>query len=410
MANNVLELCEKYTEHLNFDLDLAKKIENFKLQWISKDDDHLDFITSNLTGTHVIRFSARDEEMLYTDVFGVDKDNFEYDLWKVPGINKNFRVSSNPTFILLMYLCHMYLKSKLSKQNIEIVVTNLYMLFAFKVLGSIYSNYFKYPCDRATAKMVYERQSDRYLLKKYGSWQAVLEYRARDLYNPANSDINVKRIKTFSTDDVVKLLNDLQGRIRDIIKNVYVIISNVKEDGTTIGDSSLIGIGGEDNEEIIKDTDNKILSYIKYINNIFSTPVDFVQDDLLDLIRDKKLCPGVDKNMLKAVLIHISSNDSMYLVKDKINIPEYLISNAMGYLTNKGLTTNMSNRLYEVFISLKAYWSSSSVKDPILKKIKAFYTDEVIAATGKRTTYIVATYVIAVLLYIFIRAYRMSKK
>ena len=114
--------------------------------------------------------------------------------------------------------------------------------------------------------------------------------------------------------------------------------------------------------------------------------------------------------MLKAVLIHISSNDSMYLVKDKINIPEYLISNAMGYLTNKGLTTNMSNRLYEVFISLKAYWSSSSVKDPILKKIKAFYTDEVIAATGKRTTYIVATYVIAVLLYIFIRAYRMSKK
>ena len=117
MAKTVLELCEEYTAHLSYDLDLAKKIEEFKLKWSYKNDDHLEFLASNLTGVHVIRFSARDEEMLYRDVFGVDKDDFEYELWRTPGINKNFKVSSNPTFMLLMFMAHKYLNTKLPKQQ-----------------------------------------------------------------------------------------------------------------------------------------------------------------------------------------------------------------------------------------------------------------------------------------------------
>ena len=407
MAKTVLELCEEYTAHLSYDLDLAKKIEEFKLKWSYKNDDHLEFLASNLTGVHVIRFSARDEEMLYRDVFGVDKDDFEYELWRTPGINKNFKVSSNPTFMLLMFIAHKYLNTRLPKQQIELVVTNLYFIFAFKVLGSIYSQYFKYPTSLAVAKMVYEKQNDKYLLKQCGSWQGVLEYRAEDLLLPSN--VNHKRLKTFKTDDVVKMLNDLQGRLRDIIKNVFVLIKEASDENKIISDTSLIE---EDDEagERIRETDNKTASYIRYINDIINSPGDFIQEDLLTFIRDRKLFPNTDKDNLREILKYISNTGDITLTKEQVNIPEYLITNAMLYLTRKGFTDNLSQKLYSALIAIKAYWSSSSVNDPILKKIKAHLSTLVTKAVSRRTNYIVATYVLATMLYIFIRAYRRSNK
>ena len=76
------------------------------------------------------------------------------------------------------------------------------------------------------------------------------------------------------------MLNDLQGRLRDIIKNVYVLIKEASDENKIISDTSLIE---EDDEagERIRETDNKTASYIRYINDVINSPGDFIQDDLL---------------------------------------------------------------------------------------------------------------------------------
>lgn len=404
---DIKDVCASFTSHINFDLNFAKLLEEFRIQWGYKSDEYIDFLASNLVGVHKIRFSAKDEDALYYDVLEIDYSALEYEIHRTPGINKQWKVSSNPTLIILMYLCHKYMNSNLPNDKKEYIVTNIYLIFAFKILGSLYSNYFKfYQVDPAIAKVVYEKLSNKFLLKRLPNWQAVLEYRARDLFE--NGSENKKRVLRFTTDDCIKLVNDLQSRLRDMVKNIFLLIKQVEESGEKVTSTSLIEIDSEEGGERIKESSNDAVNYIRFINNVISSSSDFVQSDLIELLRDKKLFPKLEANRMSIVLTHISEQKNL-TIKKNISILEYLITDALRYLSTKGISNDLKSQLYDVLLKLKAYWSSSSVKDPNLKEIKAWLGKNTTAAIGLRNTGTVSMYVIATMVYIFIRAFRMDK-
>ena len=111
---------------------------------------------------------------------------------------------------------------------------------------------------------------------------------------------------------------------------------------------------------------------------------------------------------MSIVLTHISEQRDL-TIKKNISILEYLITDALRYLSTKGISNDLKSQLYDVLLKLKAYWSSSSVKDPNLKEIKAWLGKHTTEAIGLRNTGTVSMYVIATMVYIFIRAFRMDK-
>ena len=162
-----------------YDIFLKKEIGNelylalkfFRINWTQKSDDYIEFLGNNLTGVQPIRFSTLDEQTFY-NILNVDHDSLQKELYKVKGINKDFRTISNATYLTLVYLMHKFsITRELDNKTKEDAVKELYYIFCYKVISSLNSHYFKYNIDVSIAKAINERMTARYLVKRFNSWQ-----------------------------------------------------------------------------------------------------------------------------------------------------------------------------------------------------------------------------------------------
>ncbi|MCI4435728.1 MAG: hypothetical protein JHC33_02810, partial [Ignisphaera sp.] len=279
MKKDIKDVCGEYLRHLSFDVKLLMEFKKYRLNWAQKNSSHIEFLGSNLTGVHNIRYSSVDEDMLFIDILNVDQNKLRNDLYLVPGINKAHKVASNVTYITLVYLMHMFSQSKLKNDDKSDAIKELYYIFAYKAISSLYTNYFPYPVSESVAKMVYERLSNRYLIKKLGTWQDVLEYRTRDLLH---GGIHYNRILNLNTDNATRIIADMQSRLRENIKEIYNVLVEVNASNERIYSSSMIQTDeeGESTRDITVRPDN----YILYINSIIRNENDFINDDLVYLI------------------------------------------------------------------------------------------------------------------------------
>lgn len=399
LFKDLLEVCDKHMANTLIDINLVRDLKSFRLAWAQKSTEYIEFLGSSLVGVHNVRFSFIDEENLYQNVLHIDRDNLDYDVKRTKGINPAYKVSSNPTFIILTYLMHRLLTSNLNKKDIEDGVRECYYIFAYKVIGSLYSNYFKYPVDEGIAKVVYERMNNKYLLKGH-SWQEVFNYRATDLLPPHG--LHYARLLKYDTYEIVRVINDLQGRLREIVKNAYIILAKVTEDNEKIGSSSQLTTIGEDGEIAFRETLNDVAQMVNYTRSLLSKPNDFVKDSLVELLLDDRLFPKLKKDILLGTLRFISLKVDMH-TKDKLDVIEYIIITTITYLRRRGITANYKDKVYEILIHMKNYWSTTTVTNKAIADVKDYLSEVVTASSGLRTNYVVATYVLAIILYIFLR-------
>jgi hypothetical protein len=276
-------------------------------------------------------------------------------------------------------------------------IREAYYIFAYKAISSLITWYFNYDLDVPTAKAVYERLSNRFLIKKLGSWQAVFTERANDVLP---GGLHWNRVIRYSTDDATRMVADLQGRIRDLVKNIYEIIVEVKEANEKINSSSMIGNVGEDDQEGIVDQIDRPDIYYKYITGIIASPVDFINDDYVYLVCKLTNLKQTDK--LVDTLRYISAN----IHNNKVNTKfvETSINATFKYLRTKGITHDYKKRIYEILLHMKGYWSSSSVRDKDILEAKKYVKNIIKTATGIKTEWVLSTICISILIYVFLRA------
>lgn len=391
-------------EHINVTNDLtalSNELLKYNLAWIQKGDIYIDFLGSNLFGVHAIRFSENDENMLFTDVLKTDRSLLRSDIYQLKDIDKNRKVTSDETLLTLVFLMHKYATSNLDDNFKNEAIKKLYFIFAFKVISSLYSHYFTYQVDISIAKAVYEKLTTRFLLKKLGSWNEVFEYRAKDVME---GGLHYKRLLKLDTILATKIVSDLQGRLREIVKYMYPVLIKVKEENLKIVSTSIIDEGDE--EDGIKDNTTRPDIYVNYLRSIFNKPTDFLNDDLVYLI--KSINPNVDEDKFVDTLKYLSNN-----VVPKIGEPDDIIENtvqiSINYLKSKNIHNNYNEHAYESLKYMKGYWSSSSVKDPVVKTTKEVIYNIAQKATGKKTNWLLASITISVLMYIYLRSIYKNK-
>ena len=399
------DFLNEYIRKVKYDDKFFNTIRSYKLSWIQKSPEYIEFMGSNMLGVHKVRFSTIDEEILFEEIFKIDGKDLQKKLYTIPGINKNFKVQSNNVYITLTYAMHMVINSTSMKQaNKRECLIDLYFIFAFKALTSLLSRYFiNYTADPAIAKMVYEKMSNRFLIKKLGDWNSVFLYRAEDVLEKG---LHYKKLKTYNTDDAVKIIADMQGRIRDIVKNIYALYMEVIGSGDKIiATSSLEDTGeGELGNKGVTTSKNK---YINYLRSAQLNPYDFVKDDLITLITN--FAAYTEKEDLITTLKYISTSVH---VKDNSedDFNYYALTITFAYLATRGITDNYNKNIIAVIRYMKNYWGSHNIKDPNAKRIKKIVTDIVMNATGIRTTNKVASTAVSVLLYLFLRAIIVDSK
>ena len=395
MYKDIKDVFKIYLKDTKYNTGLYLKIKDFRLGWTVKSSEYTEFLGGVLLGIHNIRFSSRDEEILFTEILNIDANNLRSDIYQVKGINPNWKVSSNHTYLTLLYLMHAFLtEGTLSKSNLVDVIKELYYIFAYKTMSSLVSHGFKHNVKESIAKATYEKLSNKYIIRRVGSWQGVFEYRAQDVLPP--NGLHIKALKKFTTEDAMSMANDIQGRIRDMFKNIYSVMMTVINEGSSINDTTLNN--DTDEESTIKDITNRSDLYITNINTIINKSNDFIKDDIITLI--SSTLPNLDDDALRNALYYISKHYDQskddYVIK--------IITNDIDYLNTNGYTTEYLNDIVDILYKLKGYWNSSRVTNKEIPYIKKEVSKIVTKSIKFKTKWVITTVSTGVILYIFVRS------
>lgn len=395
---NIKDVFEYHLKDLKVDKELIDKLRKFRYYWSQKDINYIEFLGSGLLGVHPIRFSTNDEDLFFVDILNIDKNMLKTDLHALEGINKSWKVTSNNVYLTVMYLIYKFYNSNLKINDKLDGIRECYYIFAFKVISSLVTHYFSYNVDTAIAKAVYEKMSNKFILKKLGTWQAFIEYRANDVLP---NGLHYNNLNNITTDSAVKAIADLQSRIRDAVKNSYTVLLEVKEQNEKINSSSVL----EHNEDDvgIKDVSNRPDIYVNYIKSIYKNTNDFINDDIIYLL--ESTTNRLDVDMLIATLKYISNHADI----NKYDFIEYSINSNIKYLFTKNIRTDYNKHVLEIIKYLKGYWSASIIKDQTTKELKKHMLEITKKATNKKTLWSLAIIVNSVYIYIFIRSLSRNK-
>lgn len=394
---------EAYFKNIVFDKKFYEAVQAYRLAWAQKNPDYIDFLGGNLTGTVPIRFSTVDEDKFFIDLLRVDRSKLEYDYHHLHGINKSFQVSSNVVYLTLVYLMYRTIESKTIDKYKNDLLKELYYIFAYKAISSLITHYFKYNVDESIAKVVYEKLSNRFLLKKLGSWQEVFNYRTKSILPQG---LHYDRLVHLDTENATIIIADMQGRIRELMKNIFSVMMTVINNNEKIYSTSLIEV--DDEGESTRSVANSYDKYSRYLKSIINLPNDFINDDLVYLT--SHIVNNLDNDRFVETLKYISENyDFITKHKNAIDFIDISIETTISYIRTKGIITDYHKHALDILKHMKGYWSSSSVKDKEIKQVKEFLNDITYIAIGKKTKWVLASITIAVLLYIFLRSIYIKK-
>ena len=401
--HDVKPIFDEEMAHLKIDAHFIKRINEFQVGFVNKNEEHMTFFGGNTTGVQVVRFTQQDKDKWFTDVIEADDITLEEKLRALPAINEKFHISSDTFNLSVAWVLHAIKNSPLlnDKQK-DTGMMDASLILNYKFLTSLLYQYYKYRADPEVAQAAYAQLSLKFALKQHGSWQAVLRFRCQSLL--ADDSIHVDTIRDFNIDgDIVYLLNDTQGRIRDMLKNIYGEFLKVNRQGGRItSTSATIEFEGE---EILKDKTRNLANYTRYLHTVVSDKNSFIKDELIIVISSvQHTMPA--KHLVKT-LQWISDN---YRHNSKLKLEDFVdmtLVHSFGYLSDHRNMVRETNNLAQLVANLRGVYMSSRSTDVELLNVRERAEEIVVEATGIRNDSAIASVRTGLLLYIVLRAYTM---
>lgn len=396
MLNDLLPSMKSLLPNVVIDKSFLKRIEAFNYRWLFKNDDHIEFFGGATIGVQTVRFSKLDDNIFY-DTFDIDFKSVEAGILKIKSIDHKRQVSSNPHYLILIYFMYLTLHAeKLSDKEKKAIIEQLYYTFAYRVISGRMVHYFPYPLDPNIAKTVLEKLSNRYILKKCGSWNKMLEYRAKDILP---GGLHYKALDKFDPDKVQYIIADLYNRLKDVFKNIYPIIIQVKENKEAIGTTSSTAQIGDDDEHY---SDDMVSSgqYVDYIKSIIFDQGTLIRYELVTVVAKRvgKITPD---DLLRSI-----SNLKEIEPKPLYTVLEEIIPNTLDFLYRKGITSNYTRNIFSIVNMLKGYLLANKVKHKAVLLVKDLFLDYVPTIYQKRPSNTVINHcMVATVVYLIIRSF-----
>ena len=402
MYKDIKYFFKKNMPQLRASISLTKKLKNFRLIWSTKNYEYIDFLSSNLLGVYDIKFSKLDDNMLMESTLGVKNYiKLQKEIYKVRGIEKNYNIGSNIIYQTLLYIIYLYATDKkLKKEDVGAGIMEACLIMQYRMFTSLHSHYFsEYTIPEYIASDVYNKLSQKYLIKKLGSWQEVFKYRAQSCID--KKSIIHKKFKEYTTKDSLYALANIQTNIREQIKFIFRILIKVLEENNIHTPEKAFFVGGDDNLEQLRDVDSNIFKTINYIKSIAINTNDFIDRKTMLIVLS--LFNGTKFEEFYRILKSMSNPDKVD-AKNIEYIVEKIIMISYTYLNKLNLNVNDKKNLTKVITAVKFYWSSSKVKNEDMADIKSKVNELVNIFTARKTKWVITTYTLAYILYVFLRS------
>ena len=385
---------------VKLDPDYLKRLQAYITHFLNRNSDHVAFFGGNLTGVYVVRFTDADRREFFDSFVGVEESVLTPHLHALDGINPDFQVSSDPFNLACMYLAYALGRTtKLNPKLKDQAQHSILLLMNIRLLTSLLFRFFRYPADPDIAKATYEALSFKFSLRRLGSWLKVLEERADNIR--AKDSLHYKVIANFDKDrDIVYAINDIQGRLRDMLKNITGIHMQLHASGSRIQTvSSVVEIDGV---EQLRDQTKSLQKYTRYITGIIADRNSFIKEELVGVIeRNSKALPSRPfRSTLEWFSEHYGKRETE-LINRCIN---NLLVHAFDYLNaNRTLFRNAVD-LPNLLTKLKGTYMASRNSDALLQSVKDDMESIVFKATGSKNDAVIAAVRTGTMLYVVARA------
>ncbi len=402
-ANELKSFFETTFPSLVATKELANRLLDFQIRFVTKNQDHMEFFGGNLTGVHIVRFTPADMDKFFLDVLDIEEEEVKEGLFALPGVNKKHKVASDPFNNVCMYLIHIFLSSKLPENVKKIGAVSTALILNYRYITSRLFRGFKYPADPQTAIAAYAALNNKFILKRLGTWHAVLEDRTKDLVQ--EDGLHYKVLLNFTDDKKIKYaITDTQGRVREIFKNVYGEFVKIHERGKKIrATSSTFEFEGE---EMLKDKTNGLLAYIHYANSIVEDKNSIIKQEIIDAVCD--IVKTASPILLEQTLQWISDNAKFTNQKIIKEFIELVLVHSFKYLQDNKNVVSRTTDLLSLAIILKGVYTSSRSSDEDLYKLRNL-GEKIIKKTGLiKSPSMLASVRTVLMLYIVIRVFAMN--
>lgn len=386
-----------FGRYITVDNELMKRIKQFRMEWAIKKIDsntsNLDFLSGVTMGVQRVRFSTMDEGILFREVLRIDGPVLQKELYRVKGINKDWAVSRNIIYQSLLYIIK---EAEIRNYDVELI-KEVYYVMAYKMITSMLSTRFKdFTLDPRIANLVVEKMSGKFILKQLGSWHKYFEYRASFIL--PGSKLAEKMMKKYDVELSIDVLSYIQGTIKSTVNRVYSVIVEVYNSDNTIDTNTMLKL--ENEEMVLSDLKS---SYSKYSGIALArvNSVDFVNDNYIYLLSE--VSENLNVILFKTMLDNMSKK-GLESIDDTKDIVDDIIKYAISYLVRIDKIHHVDNNIMSTLRQLRAYFGSSKIKEPEVINLKKRTMEIVNDNTSVKTSWILTTMNINLILYIFLLA------
>lgn len=388
---------ESHGAHLTIDQKLADKINIYCKSFINKNDDHIQFFGSNLTGVYPVRMTQVDEMEWIIDILGLDGIEIKQQVKRLPHINENWIRGTDVFTLSGFWVVYKLMTSNLPIKVKEKAIHSAILNIHFKYISSIMTHYFRFSVDKAVAQAVYDRLSLKFRLKTEGSWLGLLEYRANDLI--AEKSIHYPTLLSYSPDDAIQyLITDTQGRMRDVVKNLWAVLAEVRLEDKRGVNKGMIDLDGDLS---VRDVTAQLTPYKDYLMTISKEPASFLKTEIVDIVCDvmTTMHPEQFKKALQMVVALRVKNDSK--IEGLLDLTMVHIFDQ--FAKDRTLQKSIKN-LPELVTHMRSLYTAPRSKGDILE-LRAGFEKLIIKYLKTKTSAATSAVRTGVLLYIVIRTF-----
>ncbi len=390
--------------NVSFDKKLLAAIDKFHIDFINFNNEHIEFFGGKLMGTHVVRFTNNHLKSFY-ELFNVTELEIEAAIMKIPSIDKNRIVTSDPFNITCMYIAHRFITSDdlNNKERIHGATTTCIIL-NYRFLTGIMNRFFQYPIDTQMAQALYANLTYKFLIKKLKNWEDVIEYRAVSMVH--ENQLHHDTIKNFNNDeDILKAIADAQGRIKDMMKNIYKEFIKVHKTGQRIylNNDTMFD---EEGIEILRDRTLGLNNYIEYILDVTKDTNTLIKNELIEII--SSLMENISEEVLVNCLTWMSNQG--FTANEEL-VDDFIKTNiifSFDYINNNKTILHNTKDLGLFLSTLRGAYMSSRSTDPNLLKLRDLGSKIVKLALKISNNAVISNMRTSLLLYINLRTYTKS--
>tara|TARA_Y100000592_G_scaffold94868_1_gene160340 strand:+ start:113 stop:1399 length:1287 start_codon:yes stop_codon:yes gene_type:complete len=393
------------SEDLVVDRNFIKKLRNYTVSFANKNSDHIAFLGGNLLGVHPIRFHPEDRDAWFDDVLDIDEVQFKGYIKGLDSINPQFKISSDAFNLSCVALLNrIYESTKINPKEKEDALTDCVIALQYKFISSLMYHYFPYPADKGVAQATYAALSKKFTLKVHGSWQALLENRTKSIL--AHNSIHYTTYTKMDSDSgVVYMLNDVQGRLREIVKSMRDVFETILTSKSKIVTTSTTSIN-IDGESFVRDKTRNFNSYKRYLHETVSDSSNFIKSELTGIITSAmKTMP---ERFLTDTLMFMSKHYRSPRYAHIEELVDETLLHAFDYISSNRAILANPNDLAGMLTRLRAVYMSSRSSDASLLKMRKLSEEIVEKAIKSRNVSIIASVRTGLMLYLVLRAFTMK--